>query len=134
MDRSSDLTEAHNEHYRLVETTPMQRVERRVIGSDHGATSYTTRDQADMIARLIGLSPGDTLLDVGSGAGWPGIYLAASTGARVVLSDIPFEGLGVASRRLRRDEVDGHVVAASGDSLPFADQSFDAVTSSDVLC
>ncbi|MDJ0925438.1 MAG: class I SAM-dependent methyltransferase [Acidimicrobiia bacterium] len=134
MDRSSDLTEAHNEHCRLVETTPMQRVERRVIGSDHGATSYTTRDQADMIARLIGLSPGDTLLDVGSGAGWPGIYLAASTGARVVLSDIPFEGLGVASLRLRRDEVDGHVVAASGDSLPFADQSFDAVTSSDVLC
>jgi len=73
-------------------------------------------------------------LDVGSGAGWPGIYLAAVTGARVVLSDIPWEGLRVAARRLTGDGVAGHVVAASAGVLPFRDESFDAATSSDVLC
>jgi SAM-dependent methyltransferase len=68
--------------------------------------------------------PGGLLLDVGSGAGWPGIYMAAVTGARVVLSDIPWEGLRVATRRLTGDGVAGHVVAASAGALPFRDESF----------
>ncbi len=74
------------------------------------------------------------MLDIGSGAGWPAIYLAATTGARVVLTDIPLEGLTIAARRLRDDDVDGAVVAATGTALPFRDHAFDAVTSSDVLC
>lgn len=32
------------------------------------------------------------VLDVGSGARWPGIYRAATTGARVILTDILLEG------------------------------------------
>lgn len=123
-----------NERYRLVESEAMRRVERRVIGRDYGATSYTTRAQADQMAGLLDLEPGKLLLDIGSGAGWPGIYFAAATGARVVLTDIPWDGLRVASRRLQRDQVAGHVLAASGETLPFRDGSFDAVTSSDVLC
>ncbi len=74
------------------------------------------------------------LLDVGAGAGWPGIYLASSTGCEVVLTDIPLEGLQVATRRVRRDGVTGYAAGASGDALPFGDSVFDAVTSSDVLC
>lgn len=128
------VTEAHDEYYRMVEEPAMRRAERRVLGCDYGGTSYTTRAQADRMAHLLDLAPGKLLLDVGSGAGWPGIYLAASTGAGVVLTDIPWEGLRVARRRVGRDGVRGHVVAASGDALPFADRSFEAVTSSDVLC
>lgn len=134
MTDGSDVTTAHGEHYRIVEEAALRRVERKVIGSDYGATSYTTRAQADLLSRSLDLRVGMLVLDVGSGAGWPGIYLAAATGARVVLTDIPLEGLSVASRRIREDDVDVAVVAASGDSLPFGDQVFDAVTSSDVLC
>lgn len=124
----------HNDWYRIIEEAPLRSVERRVIGCDYGATSYTTRVQADRLAGLLGLCAGETFLDVGSGAGWPGIYLAATTGARVVLTDIPEQGHLVASRRLRQDGVDGHIVAASGVILPFRDHAFDAVTHSDVLC
>ena len=112
----------------------MRRAEIRVIGSDYGATSYTTRAQADLMARLLELGPGKLLLDIGSGAGWPAIYLGDATGSRVVLTDSPFEGLRVASRRIRHDGVEGSVLAASGDSLPFRDHTFDAATSSDVFC
>jgi cyclopropane fatty-acyl-phospholipid synthase-like methyltransferase len=134
MDDTNDAIAARNERYRLSEEPAMRRAEMRVIGCDYGATSYTTRAQADVMARLLELGPGKVLLDIGSGAGWPGIYLARSTGAGVVLTDIPFEGLRVASRRMRQDGVGGGVVAASGDSLPFMDATFDAVTSSDVFC
>ncbi len=123
-----------NERYRLVEEPAMRRAEIRVIGSDYGATSYTTRAQADRLARLLKLERGKLLLDVGSGTGWPGIYVARSTGCWVVLTDLPLEGLRIASRRMRHDGVEGGVVAASGDSLPVRDHMFDAATSSDVLC
>jgi cyclopropane fatty-acyl-phospholipid synthase-like methyltransferase len=93
-----------NQRYRLVEEPAMRSAEMRVVGSDYGATSYTTRAQADRMARLLELGPGRLLLDVGSGAGWPGIYLADSTGSGVVLTDIPFEGLRVAARRVRAME------------------------------
>ncbi|MEA1903739.1 MAG: class I SAM-dependent methyltransferase [Actinomycetota bacterium] len=129
-----DQTNEFNEHYRIVNHPAMRRVERRVIGCEYGATSYTTRGQAADLARRLELEPGKLLLDVGSGAGWPGIYLARSTGCRVVLTDVPLEGLRVASRRLEEDRVSGSVVVASGDVLPLRDGVFDAATSSDVFC
>lgn len=131
---SIDVTAAHAAHYRIVEEPVLRRVERAVIGADYGATSYTTKDQADRLARRLHLDTGIRMLDIGSGAGWPGIYLAATSGARVVLTDIPLEGLTVAARRLRDDNVDGAVVAATGTALPFRERAFDVVTSSDVVC
>ncbi len=86
------------------------------------------------MAEACALTPGDRLLDIGSGAGWPGIYIAAKTGAGVVLSDIPVEGHRVARRRLEADGVDGDVVVATGRHLPFRGETFTAVVSSDVFC
>lgn len=134
MRENHDVTASHADRYRVVEEPALRHIEMRVFGSDYGATSYTTTAQADRLASLLGLAPGTTFLDVGSGTGWPGIHLGATTGAQAVLTDIPKEGLEVASRRLLSDGVDGHVVLASGDALPFGDQTFDAVTSSDALC
>ena len=133
-DGSGDLGSGFNERYRLVAEPAMRRAEIRVIGSDYGATSYTTRAQADRLAGLLELGRRKLLLDVGSGTGWPGIYVARSTGCRVVLTDFPLEGLRIAARRMQDEGVEGGVVAAFGDSLPLRDHAFDAATSSDVLC
>lgn len=134
-DDSYEFTLQFDERYSVVEHAAIRRAEVGVIGCDYGATSYTTRAQADQLAGKLRLGPGKLLLELGSGAGWPGIYLAASTGCRVVLSDLPLEGLRVAARRMARDSVDGvAAVAASGTKLPLRDEVFDAVTSSDVFC
>ena len=113
----------------------MRRAERRVIGSDYGATSYTTKETGPIDSPgTLGLEQGRLLLDVGTGAGWPGVYLADSTGCSAVLVDLPFEGLRAAASRLREAAVEGALVNADGAALPFKDGMFDAVTSSDVLC
>lgn len=119
------------ERYRIVTDPAMVRAERKVTGGDYGASSYTTMEQADRLAQCLGLGPGRRLLDVGSGSGWPGNYLAASTGCQAVLTDPTPEGIAVAAERSRRDRLGTAAVAAYGDQLPFREQTFDAATSSD---
>jgi cyclopropane fatty-acyl-phospholipid synthase-like methyltransferase len=133
-DDTRDLAEEFDARYRIVGEPVMRRIEHNVTGSDYGATSYTTMSQADLLGELLELAPGKLLLDFGSGAGWPGIHLARSTGCDVVLVDMPLEGLRRAARRSKEDGVDGFVIAASAALPPLRNQVFDAATSSDVLC
>ena len=113
-----------------------RRIEQRVIGGDWGANGFTTMAQADTLAGGLGLSAADRLLDLGSGRGWPGLYLAARTGCRVVLADLPLEGLRVAADRAAEEGFAARtaVVAAAASGLPFRAGSFDAVIHTDVLC
>lgn len=122
--------------YRKVTSPVMQAIERSVCGCDYGGTSWTTRDEAEAMARALSLAPGKTLLEVGAGAGWPGLYIAKLTGSRVVLTDLPIEGLRVASARAAKDGLAERcaVIQADGASLPVTHGAFDAASHSDVLC
>jgi cyclopropane fatty-acyl-phospholipid synthase-like methyltransferase len=113
-----------------------RRIERRVIGGDWGASGYTTMAQADTLARALGLSATDRLLDIGTGRGWPGLYLAATSGCQVVLTDLPLQGLRVAADRAAAEGLGARaaMVVAAASGLPFRAGSFDAVVHTDVLC
>ena len=123
-----------NDRYRIVGAAAMRRAELEVIGADYGATSYTTKAQADQLGKLLELGPDTRLVDLGSGAGWPSVYLAKTTGCSAVLVDMPLEGLRVAQTRLEEESVVGYPIAASAGALPLADGVFDAVSGSDVFC
>jgi len=124
------------QRYRNTPSLVVCQIEQRVIGGDWGANGYTTMAQADTLARGLGLSAGDRLLDLGTGRGWPGLYLAARTGCRVVLADLPLEGLRVAADRAAAEGLAARtgVVASAASGLPFRAGSFDAVIHTDVLC
>lgn len=111
-------------------------IEQRVIGSVWGANGYTTVKQADELGRRLDLGPKRTLLDVGTGRGWPGLYLATRSGSAVVGSDMPLDALAVAARRARAEGIEERValVAAGGAHQPFRPESFDAIVHTDVLC
>jgi 2-polyprenyl-3-methyl-5-hydroxy-6-metoxy-1,4-benzoquinol methylase len=113
-----------------------RQIERRVIGGEWGANGYTTMAQADTLARGLGLSAADRLLDIGTGRGWPGLYLAATTGCQVVLTDLPLEGLRVAADRAAAEGLAARaaMVVAAASGLPFRAGSFDVIVHSDVLC
>jgi len=124
------------ERYRNTPSLVACQIEQRVIGGDWGANGFTTMAQADALARGLDLSAGDRLLDLGTGRGWPGLYLAARTGCRVLLTDLPLEGLRVAADRAAEEGLAARtgVVASAASGLPFRAGSFDAVIHTDVLC
>lgn len=131
---NSELLDDFDAYYRMADAPVMRRIEAAVTGSNYGASSYTTRVEADRLAELLGLGPGRLLLDFGTGAGWPGIYLAASTGCRLIATDVPFEGLRTAGSRMGEEGVRGVAIVASAATLPIRDEALDAATSSDVFC
>src|SRR5215217_4301187 len=124
------------ERYRNPPSRLIRQIEQQVIGGDWGANGFTTMTQADTLGRELGLSAGDRLLDLGSGRGWPGLYLAARTGCAVVLTDLPLEALLVAADRAISKGLAARtgVVAAAASGLPFWANSFDVVIQTDVLC
>ena len=111
-------------------------LERFVIGSDFGANGYTTMAQADLLAERLELTAGKRLLDVGSGRGWPGLYLAKKTGCSVTLTDLPEEAMRSATHRAEAEGLSGrtHVVVATARRLPFPAASQHAIVHTDVLC
>jgi ubiquinone/menaquinone biosynthesis C-methylase UbiE len=131
-----DTIERFAERYRVVPSDAARLIEQAVIGGDWGANGYTTMAQADRLASELGLGPESVLADIGCGRGWPGLYLAARTGCKVVLSDVPKEALRIAKGRAISEELEPRVtvVCASAIQLPFASESFDAVVHTDVLC
>lgn len=128
--------EEWNEHYRISDHPIVLEIERRVHGTDYGINSFTTRDQAEELVEKLGLTPEKRLLDLGSGSGWPGLYLAKQSGCAVVLCDLPVTGMDRARRRALREGIADQCqfVVGSGDKLPFRSGTFDAVTHADVLC
>lgn len=122
--------------YELAYAPALLAIDRAVRCADYGGTSWTTREQAESAAAALCLGPGRALLEVGAGAGWPSLLLAALTRCDVVLTDPSTTALRLARERGSRDKLPGRcfVVAADGAALPFPAASFDAVHHADVLC
>lgn len=122
--------------YELSYLPAVKALERDVLGCDYGGTSWTTRDQASSITSALALSSSSSLLEVGCGSGWPGLYLSSMTGCDVTLLDMPLIALKQAAERAARDDIVQQVrlVNGSGTALPFAAESFDCISHSDVLC
>jgi methylase of polypeptide subunit release factors len=124
------------ERYRVrASATVVDEAEREVIGDVWGANGFTTVDQAQDLRRRLQLDTNSRLLDVGSGCGWPGLWLAQQTGCEVVVTDLPLEGLAVATGRAKAEELRSlGAVAASARRFPFAESSFDAIVHVDLIC
>jgi SAM-dependent methyltransferase len=131
-----DCCQLFAESFEISMLPAMRSVEREVLGCDYGATSWTTRGQARKLANALALGPGVRLLDIGAGTGWPGLFLASERGCDVTLLDLPASALAVARQRAQADGVERQVraIAGSGDALPLAENSFDVISHSDVLC
>jgi methylase of polypeptide subunit release factors len=136
---SRDERDAHShfsERYAIPTTGALADVERRVLGEAWGVNGYTTVAQADAVARTLRLRAGDRLLDVGTGRGYPALYLATKSGCAVIGTDMPLEALVAARRRAARLDLTARAafVSAGGAAQPFRDRAFDAVVLTDVLC
>jgi len=120
--------------YRRLGTPAAERVRVEALGS-HLPNGYTSVEQADRIAEALALTPGQSLLDLGSGRGWPGSRVSERTGCRLVVTDLPLTALRTAAARMSHAGSAGDgVVCADALRLPFRDACFDAASHTDVLC
>ena len=64
--------------YEIGQSPLMLEIEQHVRGSAYGATSWTTRAQAEAAAARLGLATGHNLLELGGGSGWPALLRTTS--------------------------------------------------------
>jgi len=123
-------------NYDLSKLPEIKKLEQSALGCDYGGTSWTTRLQVDAIVTSLELDSESSLLDIGSGSGWPGLLLAKLSKCNATLLDIPLNALQQAADRAAKDQMTDRVqiVSGSGTLLPFAEHSFDRISHSDVLC
>ena len=108
-------------------------VEREAFGHDLGLNGYTTQRQAEALRSHLRVSPGDSVLEVGAGRGWPGWYVIEPIGCRLVSTDIPRDALLEAKTRGTTDTA-LEVAAADGRALPFRPDIFHGIIHADVFC
>jgi SAM-dependent methyltransferase len=122
--------------YDLSKLPEIKKLEQAALGCDYGGTSWTTRSQAEAIVSSLNLNSASRLLDIGAGAGWPGLLLGKLSSCDLTLLDIPVNALTQAVQRAAEDGMTDkvRVISASGTLMPFDDSTFDRVSHSDVLC
>jgi ubiquinone/menaquinone biosynthesis C-methylase UbiE len=93
--------------------------------SQPAGQTFNSSEQAT-IARLLGLHPGQTLLDVAAGTGRIATHLA-SQGAEVFAYDLTPNMLRQARARATEADITNlHYINGNGRQLPFPDRQFDA--------
>src|SRR5581483_6074310 len=124
------------ERYGISGNSAAALLEERVIGAVWGANGYTTRAQADELYDHLALTPDSRLLDVGTGRGWPALYLAQRSGCTVVGTDLPLAALNKARASAEREGLTDRsaIVVASGATMRVPPRTFDAIVHTDVLC
>ena len=85
--------EVFTREFNQPESAVQARIWADVLGDEYPAElapySYTTRSELQFMADALAVGTGDVLVDIGCGRGGPGLWVAATTGARYVASTSP---------------------------------------------
>jgi len=106
-----------------------QRTRATWAAGDWDGFSRTVKPVGALVLERIGVEPGVRLLDVGTGSGGNVAIPAARLGAEVVGVDLTPELFEHARRRAAEAGVEVSWIEGDAQDLPFADASFDRVTS-----
>jgi cyclopropane fatty-acyl-phospholipid synthase-like methyltransferase len=111
-------------------------VRREAFGQDMGQSGWLTADEWLTFADRLNVVRGSEVLELGSGSGGPGVYLAERRGCRLTGADVNElavrNGNALAEARGVADRVRFRAVDADG-PLPFDAGRFDAIISIDVI-
>jgi len=133
----SSTVDLYGSSYGNFGTQAVEQVRRETYGEDFGQSSWVTGDEYRRFFRMLGLSAGQHVLDVGCGSGGPALFLARETDCRVTGVDVNEIGIRAGEALVRESAMHDAVVFRKADvrePLPFPDGAFDALVCMDVLC
>src|SRR5436309_425539 len=114
----------------------LAQVRRDTYGEDIGQFSWITADEFRRFFRLLELDSSSSVIDLACGSGGPAMFMAQTTGCRVIGIDINESGIKTATRlaqeRSLQDKV-RFVLTDAGQPLPVSDASCDAIVSIDAM-
>lgn len=133
----SQKVDLYNSAYGNYESDTYRLVRLETYGEDLGQTSWVTTEESREIPQLLVLRPDSFVLEVGCGSGGYALHLAERVSCRLVGLDINAAGVRNANQLALARGLAAQARFEQCDvstSLPFDDNSFDAVFSNDVLC
>lgn len=134
-----DLAAGFDQEFGRPASAVMAQVWGAVLGEEYPAElapySWITRTELADFVREVHVTSGDLLVDVGSGRGGPGLWVAARTGADHLAVDIAEAGLEAVRETAGRLGLGGRSRTALGsfEDLPLDESAADAVMSVDSL-
>jgi ubiquinone/menaquinone biosynthesis C-methylase UbiE len=134
---ASPGVDLYNSAYGNYERDLYREVRLETYGEDFGQTSWVTTEESHEIPRLLGLTSASSALEIGCGSGGYALHLAETYGCDIVGLDLNAEGIRNANALAGQKKLGAFCRFQECDAsqpLPFADESFDAVFSNDVLC
>jgi SAM-dependent methyltransferase len=123
--------------YGKYELDAYREVRRETYSEDLGQTSWVSAEESKQIPARLNLAPTSAVLEIGSGSGRYALRIAESVGCRITGLDINASGTRNANQLAQSQNLERWVRFEQYDvaqGLPFADESFDAAFSNDVLC
>ena len=112
-------------------------IRRETYGEDYGQTSWVSTEESHEIPELLKLSSSSLVLEIGCGSGGYAVGLAKLIGCRIVGFEINAAGVKTATALAEKENVSDLVKFEQHDAakeLPYEDNSFDAIYSTDVFC
>jgi SAM-dependent methyltransferase len=127
----------YDSEYGNYESDVYQQVRIETYGVDFGQTSWVTTEESTQIPTLLELNSNSSVLEIGCGSGVYALHIAKTIGCSITGLDINAFGIHNANQlaldRGLRPKAHFEVCDVSK-PLPFADETFDAIFSNDVLC
>jgi ubiquinone/menaquinone biosynthesis C-methylase UbiE len=123
--------------YGKYELDAYREVRLETYGEDLGQTSWVSSEESKQIPVWLNLAPNSSVLEIGSGSGRYALRIAESVGCKITGLDINANGIRNANQLARTQNLERLARFEQCDvahGLPFANESFDAAFSNDVLC
>src|ERR1700680_4091286 len=126
----SAKVDLYNSSYGNYERDAYREIRLETYGEDFGQTSWVTTEESHEIPRLLDLTPGCSVLEIGCGSGRYALHVAQTAGCRVCGLDRNAERIrnaGTLAQRLNLSSQATFQQCDVAQPLPFAGETFDAV-------